>query len=367
MNKNEFRLCGGIFFLLFTKALKPRIYGNKTMVDLIKVLDTNYYDLIQSGSKNSYQKTLSEYKSCKSNGGTYIPFNDKEGKETAQYSIENDYPSALSRMRNAISEYIDLSAEKHISLVKELVEMIEIDKSIADNQTFYVLADGQTLTKSQIIERDFFCLEAFLLGVWYYSVIQDNTIGYDTYNKLCPPSNNPEEKNNKREYIGSLGRNSQPIEITSTLFSDDSITEVQNDSKVVSNPLSIGDKNLLLKFKEDFTPVIKDLIQFELCDVPINSTIIQRIDELYDCWRFADTTFQNKELNSLKTSIIDNLNTLNSFFSCKYLRPLENQNFLFLVKGYDVQTLELRDQFINGVSKIQNELSKLFKELYLYN
>ncbi len=365
MNKNEFRLCGGVFFLLFTKALKPISSGNKTMVDLIKVLYPNYHDL--SSSKNSYQKTLSEYKSCKKNGGCYIPFNNTEVRETAKNSIEKDYPSALSRMSKVISEFIDLSSKKHILLIKELIEMIKVDDSIDDNQAFYVLAGGQTLTKSQIIQSESICLEAFLLGVWYYSVIQENKNGLDTYNYLCPPSNNPEEKNNKREYIGSLGRNSQPIEITSTLFSDDSITEVQNDSKVVSNPLSIGDKNLLLKFKEDFTPVIKDLIQFELCDVPINSTIIQRINELYDCWRFADTTFQNKELNSLKTSIIDNLNTLNSFFSCKYLLPLENQNFLFLVKGYDVQTLELRDQFINGVSKIQNELSKLFKELYLYN
>lgn len=367
MNKNEFRLCGGIFFLLFTKALKPRIYGNKTMVDLIKVLDTNYYDPIQSGSKNSYQKTLSEYKSCKSNGGTYIPFNDKEGKETAQYSIENDYPSALSRMRNAISEYIDLSAEKHISLVKELIEMIEIDKSIADNQTFYVLADGQTLTKSQIIERDFFCLEAFLLGVWYYSVIQDNKNGLDTYNSLCPPSNIPEERNKKREYIGSLGCNNKTIEVTSSLFNIKPTVESPNEIIVTPKVITAKDKELLSNFKEDFTPVIKYLIQYELCDVPINSTIIERINELYDCWRFADTTFQNEELNSLKTSIIENFNTLNSFFSCRYLRPLENQNFLFLVKGYDVQTLELRDQFINGVSKIQNELSKLFKELYLYN
>ena len=367
MNKNEFRLCGGIFFLLFTKALKLRNYANETMVDLIKVLDANYYDSFQSNSKNSYQKTLSEYKSCKKNGGTYIPFNNKEVRETAKNSIENDYPSALSRMSKVISKFIDLSAKKHILLIKELIEMIEVDDSIDDNQAFYVSADGQTLTKSQIIQCESICLEAFLLGVWYYSVMQDNTIGYDTYNSLCPPSNIPEERNKKREYTGSLGCNNKTIEVTSSLFNIKPTVESPNEIIVTPKVITTKDKELLSNFKEDFTPVIKYLIQYELCDVPINSTIIERINELYDCWRFADTTFQNEELNSLKTSIIENFNTLNSFFSCRYLRPLENQNFLFLVKGYDVQTLELRDQFINGVSKIQNELSKLFKELYLYN
>lgn len=367
MKKNEFHLCGGIFFLLFSKALKPRNYGNKTMVDLIKVLDTNYYDPIQSGSNNSYQKTLSEYKSCKSNGGTYIPFNNIECKKAAQKLIENDYSSALLRMSKVISKFIDLSTKKHILLIKELIEMIEVDDSIDDNQAFYVLDDGQTLTKSQIIERDFFCLEAFLLGVWYYSVIQDNTIGYDTYNSLCPPSNVQEERNKKRDYIGRLGCNNKTIEVTSSSFNNELTAESPNETTVIPKITTAQDKVLLSKFKEDFTPVIKYLIQYELCNVPINSTIIETIKELYNYWRFADTTFQNEELNSLKTSIIENFNTLNSFFNSRYLSPLENPNFLFLVKGYDVQTLDLREQFINGVSKAQNELSKLFKELYFYN
>ena len=366
MNKNEFRLCGGIFLLLFCKACKRATPEKQVLISLIKVLNADYYDKNLAKGNTSFSKTVSEYKTCKSNGGSFIPFNTQKEKDTAKDLIEKDYKSALERMKKVISLHIHLTDANRILLVKELIKLIEADKYISDTQEFYVLANGLTLTKSQIIECDSICFEAFLLGVWYYSVIQNNKNGFDTYNYLCPPSNDPKDRNKKRDYIGCLGRNSQPIEITSSLFSDESITEFQNDSKVVSSPLSIADKNLLKKLKEDYSHLLKTFIKIDFSCPSIDISLIEEIISLNREWTFKDKEFQSEELNVLKKSIIENLNELKSFLSSNCLRVFAKSGELILINGSDLRTQNLINTFIDNTGKIQAELQNLFDELYSY-
>ena len=69
------------------------------------------------------------------------------------------------------------------ALVKAVLELIEQDKSIPDNQQFYILPDGKPVTKEQLVYIKTVYLPSFILGVLYYVMmnIKDNREGVETY------------------------------------------------------------------------------------------------------------------------------------------------------------------------------------------
>lgn len=205
MNKNCYRLCGGIFFFFFLKSCKERIPQNKILISLIKTLYPNYCEPNLVYEKNSFSKTVSEYKSCKTNGGSYVPFNETETFLEVNKHIKENYHTALIKMGTIVSEYLNMSGNNAELLVRQLIEMIVFDDSITDEQEFYVLPDGQSMTKAQISECCSFCLESFLLGVWYYSVTKNNTEGRNTYDEICPDTAKRNNKSGQRIYVGNLG------------------------------------------------------------------------------------------------------------------------------------------------------------------
>lgn len=224
MNKNCYRLCGGIFFFLFLQSCKPRIKQNEILVSLIKTLYLNYHEPNLVNEKNSFSKTVSEYKSCKTNGGSYIPFNETETLLGIKKHIKENYHTALKKMGTVVSKYLDVSGNNAELLIRQLIEMIVFDNSITDGQEFFVLPDGQPMTKAQISECCSFCLESFLLGVWYFSVTRNNIEGKNTYDEICPDTAERNNKGRQRIYVGNLGLSiDKTIEISRNISEEVSV------------------------------------------------------------------------------------------------------------------------------------------------
>ena len=99
--------------------------------------------------------------------------------------------------------------------------MIKRDNSIAEEQEFYIMEDGTTKTKSEILSLTEFNLTSFLLGIWHYAISVNNTQGKYIADILCPST-----KGGKRGYQGNLGNDDKRI------------------ISVIYNPLSDVSKNI---------------------------------------------------------------------------------------------------------------------------
>lgn len=219
MKKYEnYRLCGGIFFLLVLEARKQLknakdYYSGdtedlselNTLSGLAKILvpdlEKPYATMI-----NTLRVNTSNYKRCQDEGGQYFNFADTAARTSFDSTVRKEYPKALNRMKNFVHTFLDVggSMKKDERLVRALIDLIDHDDSITDETLFFTNADGSASTKRGVLRSENICLESFLLGVWHFSVLrkEGNTIGRDTFDFLCPPKNG-----GKREYEGRLGEN----------------------------------------------------------------------------------------------------------------------------------------------------------------
>ena len=264
-NNEKIRLCGGIFFILFLQARKPRkkarehYAGEKdglsepeVLIGLSKVVVPDLPEPNQS-MKPTFKGNTSDYKSCKGFGGTYLPFKDNAAIDAFDKRIKEDYESSLIEMEKVVSEFIDVrgSTKKDERLVKALIEAISCDDSIEDEQLFFVFENGSAITKAQLINTSNICLQSFLLGIWHFVVVnrKDNKVGKDTYDIWCPP-NNGAERNFKAVLGESISNKIKltysntvvhevEVEIVEETSSDDreSKRESTNANQTVNNPV----------------------------------------------------------------------------------------------------------------------------------
>ncbi|MFV0441753.1 MAG: hypothetical protein ACK5LV_10765, partial [Lachnospirales bacterium] len=86
------------------------------------------------------------------------------------------------------------------------MDLIRKDDSISDSQEFYIMKNGTTKTKNEILSMLEFNLTSFLLGIWHFAIQINNIEGESTVNRLCPSANG-----GKREYKGTLGKEDNSI------------------------------------------------------------------------------------------------------------------------------------------------------------
>ena len=211
---NTPRLCGGIFFTLLLQAKKQRIKVRSTysgdsdglsdtemLKALIRIMDPNYSDPPISTFKNN----TSKYKACGVAKGTYLPFDDDSTIKAFDCKVEKHYTDVLLAMTNFINTFIDIQNEaKCTQLVKALLELITTDTTIGVSESFYISSDGQCISKTEVCNLSNICLNAFLLGIWHYIVVNrpDNLIGKDTYETWHNP---PDTKGQQRKFISAIG------------------------------------------------------------------------------------------------------------------------------------------------------------------
>ena len=220
----RYYLCGGIFFFLLLQAkkqnCKSRNRNNNGSDNLTEpaVLQGLIYAVIGNDFvpyEASFKKNTSEYKQCKINGSTYIPFNDVVTIKTYDQIVKADYSVATERMNEFIERYID--ENKQLWLVKMLLGIIKRD-DIDDDFSFYIKQDVSSIFKHDMDDCSRFNLSPFLVGIMHFILLNrsDNAPGKDIVEQW---QNQPEtlnepinifnrdiyvfRKNNLREYSSS--------------------------------------------------------------------------------------------------------------------------------------------------------------------
>lgn len=233
MTKNDKpRLCGGTFFTLLLEARGQRMgvrehYLGDTdglsepeaLLGLAKIVVPDIKEPWPEMQK-TIKGNVFEFKSCKTNGGTFFMLGDKEARQAFDNRVQHEYRQTLKAMNIFVDRFVDVggSIGKDIKLVRALLDLIDQDDSIEDTQPFYICENGQTVSKADIKSETNFCIDSFLLGVWHYALLrkEGNTIGRDTFDEWCPSQNG-----GRREYVGTMGNAlNRKIQISRCVISD---------------------------------------------------------------------------------------------------------------------------------------------------
>lgn len=221
-NRDNWRLCGGTFFILISDARNPmpshdEMYKGKksgitepeTLLALARIVTPGLPDPMRSEDKSFRDGTL-DFKSCAGWGWKQFLFRDASAKKSFDERIKSNYAGCLTAMTAFTNKYLDLrsATRKDEYLVKALLELLYADDSIPADTEFYANRNGTTITKKGLLSPDTkLYFESFLLGLWHYCIvrIKKNTIGQATYDEWCPPT----EGNNERPYEAAIGENSK--------------------------------------------------------------------------------------------------------------------------------------------------------------
>lgn len=214
-NKKIPYLCGGTLFFLLVQAKKPRAKARereKGISDGLK--DPAMMEgLIQAITGNntyayadSLKKNTSQYRECRIDGSTYIPFNDPAIASGYDYAVTNSYNSVLYRMRKFTEDFLDPA--KAAWLVRVLLDVIDQDTGkIGDDAHFCVQSDGSFLSKSDMMSAVRFEFQPFLVGIVHYILMNrsDNISGQDTLDDWGTKASERSERKLKKDF--QLGKN----------------------------------------------------------------------------------------------------------------------------------------------------------------
>lgn len=186
VNKTYPLLCGGTFFNVILKALKPKSTASQHWDGVNDGLDnqsvlialTNIFAKGYVLSKSASFKTqTSEFRNCKKAVGTNLPFDDAALVSNFDEQVKNNYNIPLAITTDFAMRF--LKNEKHQWLVKALLDFVRIDGSIKAADKFYCIENGIAIAKSELIKSTTVCLPALLLGIWHYIIMNrsDNKPG----------------------------------------------------------------------------------------------------------------------------------------------------------------------------------------------
>lgn len=189
------RLCGGTFFLQLLRMKKPSSrskgdgrLGEKDSVNNQRVLEA----LIRFFSPdfavyadNTFKGDTSDYRACKATTGDNLPFDDSR-TDFSRFDllIKSNYEVAQKKMISFVSKYIrDDNADIVEKVTRALLQLIADDKSIKDDDEFYMGLMGNPIKKENLIQQSEIILEPFLLGIWHFILLNrpNNYIGRDTF------------------------------------------------------------------------------------------------------------------------------------------------------------------------------------------
>ena len=179
-------LCGGVLLLLLFEScyedhnardhrhgLEDDHSGPKVMTDFVSIF---HYDQIPVSDT-----AASEFRSCKKNGSSYIPFDKQSTIDDFDDQVKNHYQQAIESVRGFVSKHIN--PKKYNWLATTLIEVIESDQEILEGDLFYLHADGTPATKAEIRTITECALEPLILGVLHYTMLNRskmNTLGTKT-------------------------------------------------------------------------------------------------------------------------------------------------------------------------------------------
>lgn len=232
-------LTGGIFFTLILEARKQRLSARDTfggqsdglsdpeiLKALIRVIVPDYLE----PAKSTFKQNTSEYKSCRMNGSTYIPFTERTAVDDFSTELATDFDKVAVRMNSLINSFLEPS--KLNWLIRAVIETIEDDSSIPDGQTFQV---GHQLSVAKKDFSDFVEIDAvrFLTGVFGFIILErpDNRKGEDTYSAWMKKVGG---KNSRAKFDSSIGTHRHRT-VNLILFSESVETKINETTDSQTN------------------------------------------------------------------------------------------------------------------------------------
>ena len=207
------RLCGGTFFVLLLRAKRTRAKkeiqkvgnGGVTNPELLKSLilffDPDYIAPVGT----SLETNTSLYKSCEISYADCLPFSDVALINAFDRKMKTAYRNELATMKLLADFFLTTEkSAKMQELVYGVLNLIKDDDTIKPQDTFYVLPDGTSVSKADLLTITDVNLYALLLGVWHYILLnrKDNTIGKPT---LEDWQRHPAEKGDKHIFVSKIG------------------------------------------------------------------------------------------------------------------------------------------------------------------
>lgn len=248
-------LCGGTFFTLVLEARKQRICKRsqypseldglaqtETLAGLGRVVNPEY---TEPKNKDSFSTNVSDYKSCENNG-TNLAFLFNQEVISFDTRVKTRYLVAARAMDVFIRRFLEVgtSTAKEVWLVKAMLDLINADRSINDDQAFYIGETGQKITKAALRDMSDFYFQSFLLGIWHFVVVnrKENKEGKFTYVTWCPSRGGGE-----RKYTGTMGVgitrsiHVKLIEMFESASKEDPASTVENSAPADNSDPVVGD------------------------------------------------------------------------------------------------------------------------------
>lgn len=202
-------LCGGVLFSFlielhnnttekFNNTWKDKnvITQPELMKKLIYAITPNY-SYNTNAEISTFKKTVSQYHTCKTDGGNIIPFERDATKTEFDNSVKNQYDEVLERIKEFTSECFPRCNDTAMRrLVEQTLILIRDDTSIKNDIHFFINEDGSPISKEELLIKEDFNFQSFLVGIWHYIITNPtkNTNGKETFEKLFPKCNDRERK-----------------------------------------------------------------------------------------------------------------------------------------------------------------------------
>ncbi len=193
-------LCGGVLLLLLFEACyedhsaREHQAGIKDDHSATTVV-TDFVSIVHHCSVPVSSTAASEFRSCKKNGNTDIPFNKPSTIRAFNMSMERNYRDTVVQVCDFTSKHINPS--KKDWLATALIDVIESDSEISESDEFAILENGSYVTKSKIRMMTEFALEPLVLGILHYILnnrSEMNTLGQSTLNAWSTAGRGKERK-----------------------------------------------------------------------------------------------------------------------------------------------------------------------------
>ncbi len=234
-NKKIPFLCGGVFFFLLVQTkktqttAKERLQGisdglsdKELMAGFIKAITGQDSDMV-SGTLG---KNTSVYKNCDGDVSRYFPFSKPQTITAYDDEVKKNYSAALLRMAEFAGCFLD--ADKSTWLVRVLLDVVAQDSGIADDDAFYICANGHSVTKCDLAHLSHIEVQPFLVGITHYILVsrRKNTDGKDTLEHW---GNKPHRSERTLYASFPLGQSSS-VKVTWRDFAsiEDSLEETEN-------------------------------------------------------------------------------------------------------------------------------------------
>lgn len=402
-------LCGGILFGLLLQARKQRSNSRKSYSnDADGLADTNLLgDLIKviTGDNTKYKgrsfdKATSNYKTCSSSKGTYIPFTDPTIQAAFDIQYKKNYSDLLKRMSEFIETY--LSKEKCKWLVCAIIDTMHqegLNIEIAINYTDSLKACDLHNAKSIIFLP-------FLLSVLHYVVMKcpDCESGKTTFEDWY------EQSKPRAPWVfkSNIGSGIEPIDISfdypvpnqtpplSGPSSSDNHHEpnTQNDTQVLTENQATSDlsgfapnkeefetaeklsfnkdknikdnpeKDYYNIFKSESDDILKYCIKMDPSAEPISIYLPDEIDALISKWDLDIRKVHNRNKRKLVRDVLETLNDYNYYISYEFMRATRDGGRLIFRNSSIEEGNRLRDEMQPNLLRLRRKLADLYVKLW---